>query len=132
MKIKITQPGWGGYTGLLGMVEFVDGVSVDDCSRADASHIGGIVSIEDVETGRNPSAAQLIVDSASVKAPVEVVVVPEKAAAPAGVKVYSRAELEAIGDARGIKGIRDVSDLMDVKGNSIPLLIEKILQAQAE
>ncbi len=130
MKIKITQAGWAGYTGLLGMVEFADGVSVDECSRADAAHIGGIVSIEDVETGRNPSAAQLIVDSGLIEAPVEVVVAPASDAL-AATQVHSKESLELVADARGIKGVREIGDELGLKGNSISELIEKILHAQA-
>lgn len=130
MKIKITQPGWAGYTGLLGMVEFIDGVSADEVSRADAAQIGGIVSVEDVESGRNPSASQLIVDSRQAEAPVEAVAAAP--AEPVSAPAHSKASLEAVADQHGIKGIRELADPLGLKGNSIAELIEKILTAQPE
>jgi len=132
MKIKITQSGWAGYTGLLGMVDFLDGVSVDEVSRADAAQLGGIVSIEVVGTGANPSASQLIVDSAFIEARVEAVQQPVAPDAPAVKTTFTKESLSVIADASGIKGIREVAEPLGLKGNSISELIEKILLSQAE
>lgn len=131
MKIKITQAGWAGYTGHLGHVEFVDGISVDDVGRGDAAFLAGIVSIEDAETGKNPSDTQRMIEEnsnrASVEQPVAVqVVTPVPAAA------HTKESLEAVADASGIKGVREIGDAVGVKGNSIAELIEKILKAQAD
>ena len=130
MKITITQPGWSGYTGFLGMVEFADGISVEEVSRADAAQLAGIVSVEEVGTGKNPSAAQIIVDSVDNAAPVESTA-GEASVAPAVAALHSKALLEKIADASGIKGIREIADPLGIKGNSISELIEKVLLAQA-
>lgn len=44
---------------------------------------------------------------------------------------YTRAQLEAIADKRGINGLREIGEPLEVKGRSIPELITKILEAQA-
>ncbi|MDX5412913.1 MAG: hypothetical protein LPK02_07680 [Rhodobacterales bacterium] len=44
--------------------------------------------------------------------------------------VYTREELEAIADDKGITGLREIGDALDAKSNSIEGLIEKILAAQ--
>jgi hypothetical protein len=129
MKIKITQPGWAGYTGDLGAFAFVDGVSVEDVGRADAAFLAGIVSIEDVADGKNPSMSQRIIDNYGNEAVVEPVVAKAEPAAIAGM---SKESLEAVADADGIKGLREISDPMGLKANSIHELIEKILAAQVD
>lgn len=129
MKIKITQTGWAGYTGHLGQVEFADGISIDDVSRADAAQLSAIVLIEDVATGKNPSDAQRIVDSYSDQAKVETPLVAETTVQL--VSEYDQAQLEAIADASGIKGVREIADRFDIKGTSITDLITRILNAQS-
>lgn len=62
MKIRILTPGFEHFTGLFGTVDFEDGVSVDEVSKAEASRLGTILSIEDADTGVNPSVTQLMVD----------------------------------------------------------------------
>jgi hypothetical protein len=56
---------------------------------------------------------------------------PEVDAELAG-KVWTRAELEAVADKDGIKGLRDVATPMGVKGVAIPKLIDDILAAQTQ
>lgn len=127
MKIKITQSGWAGYTGDLGMVAFLDGVSVEDVSRADAAFLAGIVSIE-AEDGSNPSMSQRIVNVYANEANVEHVVVKSSPI----VHAHTKQSLEAIADASGIKGVREISDPLGIKANAIVELIEKILSAQTD
>lgn len=132
MKLKITEPGWAGYTGPLGYVEFVNGVSVDEVGRADAAALAGIVSIEEVGTGKNPSDSQRMIDSRAeslaVDAPVAAVLEPVVAAPSAE---HTRESLEAVADASGIKGIREIADPMGLKANSMTELIDKILNKQS-
>lgn len=45
-------------------------------------------------------------------------------------RVWSLAELEAIADAEGIGGLREVGDILKVKGRSIDDLIQSILKKQ--
>lgn len=46
-------------------------------------------------------------------------------------RVWSLAELEAIADAQGIGGLREVGDILKVKGRSIDDLIQSILKKQS-
>lgn len=46
------------------------------------------------------------------------------------VKVYSREELEMIADEKGLKGLREIGDVLGVKGTAIITMIETILAAQ--
>lgn len=128
MKIRITQAGWAGYNGDFGAFAFVDGVSVDDIGTADAAYLAGLLNIENVDTGTSPSITQRMVDAQSDAAKPEIkVVLP----APNVLILRTKAELEAVADDFGIKGIRDISDLLGVKGNSISELIDKILIAES-
>lgn len=45
-------------------------------------------------------------------------------------RVWSLAELEAIADSEGISGLREVGDILEVKGRSIGDLIQNILTKQ--
>ena len=47
-------------------------------------------------------------------------------------KVWTRAELEAIADAKGINGLRVIGTPLGARNTSISKLIEEILQAQAK
>jgi len=47
-------------------------------------------------------------------------------------RVWSLSELEAIADSEGISGLREVGDLLEVKGRSIGDLIQSILAKQSE
>jgi hypothetical protein len=128
MKIKVTQAGWAGYTGHLGQTEFLDGVSVDDVSSADAAFLAGIVSIEEVGTGRNPSSAQSYLDNKNEEAKLEA---PALEAAVVVVPQHAKEELEAIADESGIKGIREIAEPLGIKGNSIVEIIERIMVVES-
>lgn len=60
MQVKITDPGFAGFTGHFGTVWFEDGVS-EHISSAEAERLGCIVKCETLE-GQNPSATQRMVD----------------------------------------------------------------------
>jgi hypothetical protein len=95
MRIKIVEPGWAGFTGDFGMIAFVDGVSVEDLGRGDASNVAALIAIVDVETGKNPSASQRILDQYSDAAAVE----PPKVKVAETVTVtHTKETLEAIAD----------------------------------
>lgn len=127
MKIRITEPGWQGFSGLLGSVEFLDGVSIEDVAKSEASHLAGIVAIETLD-GKNPSASQTIIDSGVIHAPVEVKVkVDDPALAVTDHTVESLSELA---DKGGIKALRAIAEPMGIKANSISELIEKVMAYQ--
>ena len=140
-KLKIVEPGWAGYTGLLGRVDFVDGVSVEDVSLREAQALGGIVRIENVDTGQDVSLSQYMVDSRKAgvgapreepKAPIEVKAVvaePEAPVVPA--TTYTREQLELLADTGGIKALREIAEPLGLKAAGIQDLIKKVLDHQA-
>lgn len=125
MKIKVTQPGWENFSGAFGVIEFVDGVSVNDVSLLEAERIAAIVSVETLE-GKDPSAAQKIIDTHST--PIEAHSIPtEDMVEKAPAATYTAEQLAEIADSSGIKGIRAISDPLNLRGTSIAELIGKIL-----
>lgn len=130
MKIKITEPGWAGFTGDFGMVDFVDGVSVDDVSRVEQSRLAGIIAIETVD-GTNPSASQALLDAHVKPAAVQTLAHIVDTPAVVETKVWTSDELAAVADKEGIKGIRAIAEPMGLKDNTIADLMAKILAHQA-
>lgn len=133
MKIKLTDAGWANLTGFFGAVEFIDGVSVNDVSHAEAARMASLVQLECVDTGSNPSPAQQILDTwASPMALATTPTEPENAVAgtpTAGAKVWTHDELAAIADTKGIKGLREIAEPLGLRDNKTADLIVKILAA---
>lgn len=48
MKLKITQAGYENFTGEMGHIDFVDGVSVHDVNGDFAKSLGGVIQVEAV------------------------------------------------------------------------------------
>lgn len=130
MKVKITQGGWQTFCGHLGQVLFENGVSVEDISKGDAAFLAGILQIEEVGTGHNPSISQKILDEYGNSAKVETQVQVETKPVENSDVAYTKESLEQIADTKGIKGLREIGDELGVKGQSITELIEKILAAK--
>jgi hypothetical protein len=132
MKLKITEPGWINFSGNFGGIEFVDNVSVRDVTELEAFRLANLVRIENLEDGKNPSSSQQALDSICMSMAVGMddpknPVGNETSAQPT---LYTLAQLEAIADEKGIKGIREISDPMDIKSTSIKSLIDGILNKQ--
>lgn len=160
MKIRILDKGFAKLTGLFGTVEFVDGVSVEDVSAAEAARLGTILSIENADTGINPSTTQLMVDvhkknmaelglvSANIvhsselpkEAPV-VIVQPEAGeaakapeAADGGVKLdwtFTEDDIDAIVKKEGVAGLRSFAEPYGINDRSIAGLAQKLMEAKA-
>lgn len=131
-KLKITEPGWEGFTGLLGITQFTDGVSDEDLNINEARRLATIVRMEDVVDGKNHSITQHVIDTRCIGADEAEKAQREAEAKPPEVDtkvapVYTRAQLEALADADGIKSIREIGDKLGVKDASIAGLIKKIL-----
>lgn len=160
-KIKITQDGWAGYTGILGTLEFVNGISTTVPTKVQAAQFGVVMKFAEVdadgnELGQMSANAELVRTkgvAAKVATPMKrasempkEVKEPEAAKAPEikapnpmpfekpadPAKVYTAEELEAIADKEGIKGLRKIGTPLGAKNTSIAALIEEILQAQAK
>lgn len=131
MKIKLVEPGWETFSDHLGFVLFKDGESVEDVSPAEAARLASIVRIETLE-GHNPSPAQMILDNWSGPMIVATTDTADaaKAASPAApTKSWTQEELSAIADEKGIKGLREISDPLNIKGTGIADLIARIVEA---
>jgi hypothetical protein len=147
--LKIVAAGWAGYTGQIGLVEFVDGVSTDPVPQRLADQVSAnieCVELEDdgSETQANPAARLIGGATISAVALVELERASdeelaaeakreaEKAKRPPVERLYTQKELEAIADKDGIKALRPIGKSWNVKGRSIPELIRDILAAQGE
>lgn len=160
MKIRILDKGFANLTGLFGTIEFVDGVSVDEVSKAEAARLGTILSIECADSGVNPSTTQLMVDTHAKnteelglkfanlrKAQSTQPEVAEDQPEVLGqatvstqtvekpVKVlsydYTVDELDALVSREGIAGLRAFADQYDVNDRSVAGLVQKLLDLKA-
>jgi hypothetical protein len=140
MKIRLVPPEYANFNGHFGPTLFTDGVS-EDISAATFRTLSALVTVEIVEgewqadydamrevaatTERYPTLAELQAQEAAQDA------VPQVAAdATQPGQVYTVEELEAIADAKGIAGLREVGEVVGVRANSISKLISGILAAQ--
>lgn len=146
-RIKIVQKGWEGYTGFIAHVEFKDGVSVDKLTEIDVNRISAnilCVSVDDEgnEGEQSGNAAWLVKNTltpAEVNKPLDFATEEDlkpntKSKLERGIRptdiTYGANDLEDIADRDGIKGLRKIGDLWEVKGRSIPEMITAILGAQ--
>lgn len=155
MKIRITDPGFAGFTGHLGSAYFVDGVC-DDVSPSEAERMASILRFEEVDTGLNPSVTQRMVDhinknademgidsnpvlvkGTKVEDPIVPIVpnVPEapQSGSPAALTYeYTDADLAALADSQGIAGLRSFAEPYGVTGRSIAGIVKDLLALKAE
>lgn len=147
-KIKIVAKGWETYTGFMGMVEFVNAVSVDAVPQQVADRLSAVIEIVEIDEDGEKQAgtAARLVGGATIAAPVidamnraseadlraEQVKISVNNGKPPTEKLYSVSDLEKIADEKGIHGLREIGDRWNVRERSIPGLIKVILKAQAE
>lgn len=142
MKLRLTAPGWTSYTGQMGVIQFVDGLSVADVLPIDAVRVAGIIGAE-WEDGRPANVSQIYLDNMHTEAPTDAeqrqadiadapkTVDTDEAKGKAemlGV-TYTEEQLSEIADKGGIAGLREIATPLGIKGNSIAVLIESILKA---
>lgn len=144
MKLRITQAGFESYTGQMGVLDFIDGLTVGDVLPVDALRIAGIFGAE-WENGQAANISQIYLDKMNDEAPsaqmgeagvqadaappVIVPVEPGVQAALALAATYTEEQLAAIADDKGILGLREIADPLGIKGNAIKQLIDGILKA---
>lgn len=146
-RIRITQPGWETYNGPLNEVEFVDGLSTDIVPRRIVDRLSGLVMVEEVDDEGNATGqvgAQVrLIDESQERAPVVTPMMrasdekpeePKQPEAPVVTppKFHTREELEAIASEKGIKGLREIADPLEVRGKAILELIVEILSAETK
>jgi len=147
-KIRLTGKAYRGYTGFLGTVEFVDGVSVHPLDIYARDRIALSFDANEIDEDGNEERAGVahrLVAASKAAAPVikaaERQTEEEKEAelradklranqAPAD-QIYTREELEALARKEGIAGLRHkVADKWGLKHRAIGTLIEMVLKAQ--
>lgn len=133
MKLKIVEKGMETYSGYFGQIEFKDGVSVRDVTIVESNLVSALVRINWVEDGKDVGRAEIT----SVAFDKVAEVAPDRSAKPVEAEPekakpmkYSREDLEAIADSKGLSGLREIGSQYGVKSTSITKLIEAILEAQ--
>jgi len=142
-RIRITQAGFEKYTGQMGILFFEDGLSTHAVAFKDANRISAVMTCE-FEDGTSCNPAQRLLDTKGQEAIVGretiemteagVSIAPLSApAAPAqqaaSTASYTVAQLEAVADDKGIAGLREISDPLGIKSNSIVGLIAELTKA---
>lgn len=133
MKLRLTQPGFETYTAQMGVTNFENGLSTTDVSVMDATRMAAVMGCE-WEDGTPANVGQIYLDNMHTEAPIfasagvpDVLVVADVAVLSVA---YTEAQLAAIADAKGIAGLREIADVLCLKGNSIGGLIAAILKVQ--
>ncbi|EBX1374164.1 hypothetical protein DQ824_22745 [Salmonella enterica subsp. enterica serovar Newport] len=137
-KIRLLEPQFVGYTGILCGVQFENGISVIDLAFVDQQRICASMRAS-TEDGINvsPSAAysrrnELVADQ--IVEPVAPDIVPMQRGAnevtDKPLPHFTREELESIADCEGIAGLRQIGNQIGVKAKGISEMIESILNAQ--
>lgn len=154
MKIRIVGAGFETYTGQMGVIDFVDGVSTDDVSTRDAQRLAACVPCEWVESTKPVSPSSIVLESGNVEAPVlperekgaEVEVLsPGPEALTSELKAftgnledasplvqlimkpsYKLEVLEKIIDGNGIAGLREIAEPLGIKGRSISDILDAL------
>jgi hypothetical protein len=138
MKLRLTQLGFENYTGQMGVIFFKDGLSTADVLVVDATRMAAVMGCE-WENGSPANVGQIYLDNMNTPAPLSGAAVERKdevknsaiepSASVAFGVTYTEEQLAAIADEKGIAGLREISDLIGIKGNSIRGLIDAILSA---
>ncbi len=131
-KLRLIGRGFENYTGAIGVVNFVDGLSTTTPHQMDVNRLTCTIGAR-WDDGSPSSVGERYEAMRNVGAPTDAEV---KAAAVQVQEVqkqdvgkrYTAQELAAIADAKGIAGLREVGETLGVKGKSIKELIEGILK----
>lgn len=130
MKLRIIEAGWETFAGDFGGVPFEAGVSLRDVTELEAMRLSNAIRIETLE-GKNPSSSQQALESITTPMSVEVPITSAEVEAPKpAVAGYTRAQLEAIADAKGIEGLREIGRVVGVSSRSINGLMDLVINAQ--
>lgn len=140
MHIRLTQPGWETYTGQVGVIDFVDGLSTDDVSTKDATRLAAVVNCKWEESEKPVSPTELLLHVQNVEAPIiperergedeQVVSEPVEPQATQEPEVpavqvpkISMDKVEALIAAEGINGLRKLAEPLGIKGRSVADLL---------
>ena len=149
MRIKITEPGWAGFSDKIGAVQFTDGISDEDVPEQVLHNIAASIRVVEYRgetaSGKERLGVQQGFAAAAVRnkdlpAPVEAPLAhasPNPPPAdprlkPISTAKYSFNDLAAVADAKGIKGLREIGNEFGVSGRAINELIQTILKKQEQ
>jgi hypothetical protein len=151
--VKLVEAGWENYTGYLGDIEFVDGISVELLGRHKINRIAAgltIISVTKLPDGSTQDGvivgplSELLAIQEQKGITVETLPTLEELGEQDNFNListqaivelnptpsqYTREQLEAIADAQGVKGLREIGDSLDIKAKSIEGLIDGILES---
>lgn len=129
MKLQLTAVGYENFSGLFGMVEFKDGLSISDVNPNIAKRIACIISVE-WEDSTKVGVADSLIANQDTPAPNETAtVIPVlEERGESNVVLWTEEELGALADTNGITGLREIAEPHGIKGNSIAGLIKGILE----
>lgn len=135
MKIRIVEPGYANFNGVMAGVQFTESVAEDVTARQ-AALIGNVVRVENVEDGTNPSDSQALIDIQNTIMTGELergdrLAMPDPVVEAQSQKSWTREELEAVADKEGIEGLRKIANPMNIKGTQIAKLINGILRGSS-
>ncbi len=139
MKLRLIAKGFTNYTGQMGVINFVDGLSVNDVLHIDAIRVAGVIGAE-WEDGSAANVSQMYLDNMHTRAKTseeldkreEAPLVKEdtknEPVAAADTVSYTEERLAEIADKDGIAGLRLIATPMGIKGSSIAALIAEIVK----
>lgn len=146
--IRIVQRGFETFTGILGSIQFKDGVSVEPVSQAEAERIGCFTRIEDATTGQRISLTERMVQTRTknhtdLGLSVERTTKPLERTTTGKVKTkvkpaelpktaYEREDLEQLADVGGIAELRKFAKQWNVNGKTIVEIIESLMALKAQ
>jgi hypothetical protein len=145
LRIKITEPGWAGFSDWLGAVQFKDGISVRELIPAELNNISSSLRVERYVEGEEGSQVGLAVNAVTIR---DIYVEPEpqckvydqpiplaggnpntRGEMPCKPPIMTDEQLEKIADEKGIAGLREIATQWGVKGRAIGDLLISIRRA---
>lgn len=148
--IKITETAFDTYTGEMCDIDFVDGLSTRPLTENEVGKISSVLRVElipsDIVTSDDPVTSdtsdtlgevgdtttdgEITTETTDGETTTETTDEDIKKVADNSVFKYTRQELEALADAQGISGLREVANQYGIKGKTINDIMEKLLQVQ--
>jgi len=141
--VKIVQPGFETYNGIMEGVRFENGVSVESMSQFSAERIGAFMKVVNADDGGEPLGmgyrmANAKTTGVAPREPLQFIARTKTGKTKEAVKKsklisydFTKAQLEGVADKEGILGLRKVADQYDVRGRSISEIIESLLAIKA-
>jgi hypothetical protein len=142
-RVKIVQPGFETYNGIIEGAQFNEGSSIESLSQFSAERIGAFMKVvnadnEDEPLGLGYRMANAKGSGVEPRAPLERIVrtkTGKTKEAPKKSKLisyeFTKDELELVADKDGIQGLRKVADQYEVRGRSISEIISSLMALKA-